>query len=127
MPTFEEGRARRAEIVRRAALYGMPEWRWPPAFEPANEAEHARWQPPNTLAVMRLATFAHQSGVGEEFARGVFNLAFGEGRDISVIDDAIIDVASSCGLMPRRRGLPRTCRTSSRRSAPLLRTRSRAA
>ena len=99
MPTFEEGRARRADIVRRAALYGMPEWRWPPGFEPANEAEHARWQPPNTLAVMRLATFAHQSGVGEEFARGVFRLAFGEGRDISVIDDAIIDVASSCGLI----------------------------
>ena len=96
--SFDEGRERRADIVRRAAQYGMPEWRWPEGYEPADAAAHARWQPPNTLAVMRLATFAQQSGVVEAFAQGVFRLAFAEGRDISQIDDAIIDVAVRCGL-----------------------------
>jgi 2-hydroxychromene-2-carboxylate isomerase len=98
MPSFDEGRERRAEIVRRAAEYGMPEWRWPERFEPPDAAAHARWEPPNTLAVMRLATFAERSGVGKAFAQGVFRLAFAEGRDISQIDDAVIGVAVSCGL-----------------------------
>ena len=98
LPSFEEGRERRADIVRRAARYGMPEWRWPEVYEPADAAAHARWQPPNSLAVMRLATFALQSGVGEAFAQAVFRLAFAQGRDISQIDDAIIDVAVRCGL-----------------------------
>lgn len=98
LPSFEEANARRADIVRRAAHYGMPDWHWPPGFEPATEAEHARWQAPNTLALMRLATFAHQARVGESFARGVFGLAFGEGRDVTTIDDAVIRVASDCGL-----------------------------
>lgn len=98
IPSFEEGKARRADVVRRAARYGLPEWRWPPVYEPANEDEHARWQAPNSLAVMRLATFAHQAGVGEDFARGVFDLAFGEGRDVTTVDDAVIRVATGCGL-----------------------------
>ena len=98
LPSFDEGRERRADIVRRAAQYGMPEWRWPEVYEPADAAAHARWQPPNTLAVMRLATFAQQSGVVEAFAQGVFRLAFAEGRDISQIDDALIGVAVRCGL-----------------------------
>jgi 2-hydroxychromene-2-carboxylate isomerase len=98
LPSFEEGRQQRADIERRAARYGMPQWRWPKAYLPADEAEHERWQPPNTLAVMRLATFAQQSGAGEAFARGVFRLAFGEGRDVSQVDDAIIGVAVDSGL-----------------------------
>ena len=69
-PSFEAGRERRADIVRRAARYGMPEWHWPSGYVPADEAAQERWEPPNTLAVMRLATFAHQSGVGEAFAPG---------------------------------------------------------
>ena len=97
-PSFEEGRERRADIVRRAARNEMFEWHWPPAYLPADQEAHSRWQAPNTLAVMRLATFAHQSGVGEQFARGVFKLAFGEGHDISQIDDAVIEVAVDCGL-----------------------------
>ena len=76
----------------------MFEWHWPPAYVPADETEHQHWQPPNTLAVMRLATFAHQSGVGEQFARGVFELVFGKGRDISQLDDAVIEAAVDCGL-----------------------------
>ena len=98
IPSFQEGRARRADIVQRASRYGIPEWRWPPGYEPADEAEHAQWQAPNTLALMRLATFAHQAGVGEDFARGVFHLAFAEGRDVTTIDDAVVRVASDCGL-----------------------------
>lgn len=97
-PSFKESQRRREDIVRRADRYGMREWRWPSAYLPADEAEHERWQPLNTLAVMRLATFAHQSGVGETFVRGVFQLAFAEGRDISRIDDAVIGVAVDCGL-----------------------------
>jgi 2-hydroxychromene-2-carboxylate isomerase len=58
MPTFEEGRERRAEIVRRASRYGMPDWRWPPGYAPADEEAHAAWEAPSTLAVMRLATHA---------------------------------------------------------------------
>jgi 2-hydroxychromene-2-carboxylate isomerase len=97
-PSFEEGRRRRRDIERRAERYGMPAWRWPLAYEPADEAAHERWQAPNTLAVMRVATFAQQAGVGREFAAGVFHLAFGEGRDITQIDAAIMTVAVDCGL-----------------------------
>ena len=97
-PSFEEGRERREDIVRRAAQYGMPEWHWPSGYLPADEAAQERWQPPNTLAVMRLATFAHQSGVGEAFAQGAFHLAFGQGRDISQLDDSVIGLAVDCGL-----------------------------
>jgi 2-hydroxychromene-2-carboxylate isomerase len=97
-PSFEEGRVRRRDIERRAERYGMPAWRWPLAYEPEDEAAHERWQAPNTLAVMRVATFAQQAGVVREFATGVFHLAFGEGRDITQIDDAIVRVAVDCGL-----------------------------
>lgn len=45
LPSLEEGRERRADIVRRAARYGMSEWRWPEVYEPADAAAHARWQP----------------------------------------------------------------------------------
>ena len=76
----------------------MFEWHWPRAYLPADEEAHSSWQAPNTLAVMRLATFAHQSGAGEQFARGLFQLAFGEGRDISQLDDAVVRVAIDCGL-----------------------------
>ena len=97
-PSFEEGRERRADIERRAARYGMPEWRWPSAYEPPDREAHESWQAPNSLRVMRLATFAHQAGVGEAFALGTYGLAFGEGRDISPLDVAVIDVAVRCGL-----------------------------
>ena len=75
-PSFEEGRERRANVVRRVARYGMFEWHWPRAYLPADEEAHSRWQAPNTLAVMRLATFAHQSGIGEQFARGAIPARF---------------------------------------------------
>ncbi len=89
-------------------------------YLPADEEAHSSWQAPNTLAVMRLATFAHQSGAGEQFARGLFQLAFGEGRDISQLDDAVVRVAIDCGAPPLTRlGPPLRGPGSSRRCAPL--------
>jgi 2-hydroxychromene-2-carboxylate isomerase len=96
--SFEEGRARRADIVQRAARYGMWEWRWPPTYEPPDEEAHERWTAPNSLAVMRLATYAQQQGVGERFSRGVFRLAFEDGHDISLMDDAVVAVAAECDI-----------------------------
>lgn len=96
--SFEEGRARRADIVQRATQYGMWEWRWPPGYEPPDEAAHEQWTAPNSLAVMRLATYAQQTGVGPQFSRGVFRLAFEDGHDISLMDDAVIAVAVDCGM-----------------------------
>jgi len=98
MHTFEEGRERRAEIVGRASRYGMPDWRWPPGYEPADKEAHAAWEPPNTLAVMRLATYARDRGVGAAFSLRAFHLFFGEGRDITQLDDGVIAVATACGL-----------------------------
>ena len=97
-PSFEEGRERRTDVERRAARYGMPTWRWPSLYEPPDREAHEGWQPPNTLPVLRVATLAQRAGVGEAFALGVFGLAFGEGRDISQVDDAIVEVAVGCGL-----------------------------
>jgi 2-hydroxychromene-2-carboxylate isomerase len=98
MHTFEEGRERRAEIVGRASRYGMPDWRWPPGYEPADEEAHAVWEPPNALALMRLATYARDRGVAEAFSLGAFHLVFGEGRDITQLGDGVIAVATGCGL-----------------------------
>ncbi len=97
-PSFAEGRARRADIVRRAKRYGMPEWRWPTVYEPASEAEHEAWTPPNSLRVMRMATLAVQKGVGPAFSLGVFALVFAEGHELSASEGAIVEIGVDCGL-----------------------------
>jgi 2-hydroxychromene-2-carboxylate isomerase len=93
----EEARARQLDVERRAAAYGMPSWRWPAKYLAARQLG-PDIEPINTLAVMRVATFAEDAGVGEEFARRVFHLAFGEGGDITVVDERVIAVAVECGL-----------------------------
>jgi 2-hydroxychromene-2-carboxylate isomerase len=77
-----------AEVERRARAYGLPELRWP---EP--------W-PGNYLFAMRVATFAFQSGRGEELARWAFRDAFQRGRDLGV-PEHVLDAAARAGLDPR--------------------------
>jgi 2-hydroxychromene-2-carboxylate isomerase len=60
-----------AEIERRAAAYGLPPLRWP-----------TEW-PGNTLRAMRAATWAHERGAGERFARVAFHRVFAQGKDIT--------------------------------------------
>lgn len=64
-----EGRV--AEIEQRARRYGLPPVRWP-----------AGW-PGDGLVAMRCATWAHEQGRGEAFARAVFERQFVEGEDIA--------------------------------------------
>jgi 2-hydroxychromene-2-carboxylate isomerase len=77
-----------AEVERRAREYGLPEIRWP---EP--------W-PGNTLAAMRAATFAQQSGRTVAFALAAFRQAFAGGRDLSDVDNVLL-AAAACELHPR--------------------------
>jgi 2-hydroxychromene-2-carboxylate isomerase len=67
-----EGRV--AELEQRARRYGLPPLRWP-----------AGW-PGNGLVAMRCATWAHDQGRGEAFARAVFERQFVEGRDIADLE-----------------------------------------
>jgi 2-hydroxychromene-2-carboxylate isomerase len=92
-----EVRERHADIERRAAGYGMPPWRWPEKYAAGRELG-VDVEPINTLDVMRLATLADGAGVGEEFARRAFHLAFGEGRDLTSVEDEVIAAAVACGL-----------------------------
>jgi 2-hydroxychromene-2-carboxylate isomerase len=77
-----------AEVERRAAAYGLPPLSWP---EP--------W-PGNTLAAMRAATFAKQTGRTVSFALAAFRQAFAAGRDLSDPDNVLI-AAAACELHPR--------------------------
>src|SRR3954467_10386008 len=95
--TGEEPLARQMEVESRAADYGMPALRWPDKYLSGRKLGSDA-EPVNTLAVMRLATFADRAGVGQEFARRAYHLAFAEGHDISAVDDAVIEVAVDCGL-----------------------------
>jgi 2-hydroxychromene-2-carboxylate isomerase len=92
-----EVRERHADIERRAAGYGMPPWCWPQKYRASRELG-VDAEPVNTLDVMRLVTFADGAGVGEEFARRAFHLAFGEGRDVTTVGDEVITAAVACGL-----------------------------
>lgn len=76
-----------AEVERRAAAYGLPPLAWP---EP--------W-PGNTLAAMRAATFAKQTGRTVSFALAGFRQAFAAGRDLTEPDNVLI-AAASCELHP---------------------------
>ena len=76
-----------AEIERRAASYGLPPLRWPPAW------------PPNTLRAMRAALWATNQGAGDRFARCAFRAAFLEGADLGHVE-AVAEVAAQAGLDP---------------------------
>ena len=77
-----------AEVERRAALYGLPPLAWP---EP--------W-PGNTLAAMRAATFAKQTGRTVSFALAGFRQAFAAGRDLTDPDNVMI-AGAACELHPK--------------------------
>lgn len=80
-----ERERRIAEIEERARRYGLPPVAWPDGW------------PNNTLKAMRAATWAEGEGLGDEFARVGFERAFGRGRDLSRIEEAI-DIATAIGL-----------------------------
>lgn len=76
----------------------MPPWRWPDTFAYGEVVGGEEWEPANTLTLMRLATFAHQAGIGEAFARRAFQLAFADGRDTTTVGDEVIAAAVAWGL-----------------------------
>lgn len=80
-----ERRAGIAEIDRRAAARGLAPFTWP-----------AEW-PNNGLAVMRVATWAHDRGAGREFALAAFQEQFNDGRPLSG-EAAIERSATRAGL-----------------------------
>ncbi len=84
-PGREEGMA---EVERRAAAYGLPPIVWP---EP--------W-PGNTLAAMRVAIFAKQTGRTVSFALAAFRQAFAAGRDLTELDNVLL-AAAACEMHPR--------------------------
>jgi 2-hydroxychromene-2-carboxylate isomerase len=77
-----------AEIERRAAAYGLPALVWPQPM------------PANSLAAMRAATFAKQTGRTVAFALAAFRQAFAAGRDLGDPDSVAI-AGAACELHPR--------------------------
>jgi 2-hydroxychromene-2-carboxylate isomerase len=76
-----------AEIERRAGRYGLMPLRWPDGW------------PNNTLAAMRAAIFAQQTGRAVAFSLAAFRQAFAAGKDLSDIDNVLI-AAAACELHP---------------------------
>jgi 2-hydroxychromene-2-carboxylate isomerase len=76
-----------AEIERRAAEYGLMPLRWPEGW------------PNNTLAAMRAATFAQQTGRAVAFSLAAFRQAFAAGKDLSNVDNVLV-AAAACELHP---------------------------
>jgi 2-hydroxychromene-2-carboxylate isomerase len=76
-----------AEVERRASAYGLPPIRWPEPF------------PGNTLAAMRAAIYAEQTGRTVAFALAAFRQAFSAGRDLTDPDNVLI-AAAACELHP---------------------------
>jgi 2-hydroxychromene-2-carboxylate isomerase len=77
-----------AEVERRASAYGLPPISWPDPW------------PGNTLAAMRVATFAKQTGRTVSFSLAAFRQAFAAGRDLSDADNVMI-AGAACELHPR--------------------------
>jgi 2-hydroxychromene-2-carboxylate isomerase len=77
-----------AEVERRARLYGLPPVRWPDPW------------PSDYLFAMRVATHAFREGLGREFTRRAFRLAFQEGEDLA-IPEHVLRAAADAGLDPR--------------------------
>jgi len=76
------------EVERRASAYGMPPIRWPDPF------------PGNTLAAMRAATYAKQTGRTVAFALAAFRQAFAAGHDLGDTENVLI-AAAACELHPK--------------------------
>jgi 2-hydroxychromene-2-carboxylate isomerase len=76
-----------AEVERRATDYGVPPIRWPDPF------------PGNSLAAMRAAIYAKQTGRTAAFALAAFRQAFAAGRDLSDPENVLI-AAAACELHP---------------------------
>lgn len=74
-----------AEIEERARSYGLADWRWPDPY------------PANSLVVMRAATWAAQQDVASAYAKAAFQLAFGEGRDLTD-RGAVLEAATRADL-----------------------------
>jgi 2-hydroxychromene-2-carboxylate isomerase len=117
-----EGRV--AEIEQRARRYGLPPVRWPVGW------------PGDGLAAMRCATWAHEQGRGEAFARAVFERQFVEGRDIADLEtllacarDAELDAEALSGALGQSAVKDSLCEATDRaweagvRGVPTLRVR----
>src|SRR5689334_21436703 len=97
--TGEENLARQEEVEQRASDYGLPPVHWPQRYLDGRTLGMDA-EPVNALATMRLATFAERAGAGKDFALRVYELAFADGRDVTQLDDAVIEAAVACGLDP---------------------------
>jgi 2-hydroxychromene-2-carboxylate isomerase len=75
------------EVERRAAEYGLLPVRWPDDW------------PTNTLAAMRAATFAQQTGRVVAFSLAAFRQAFAARKDLQDVDNVLI-AAAACELHP---------------------------
>ena len=75
------------EVEERARRYGLLAVRWPDEW------------PTNTLAAMRAAVFAQQTGRAVAFSLAAFRQAFAAGRDLSQLDNVLI-AAAACELHP---------------------------
>lgn len=91
-----------AEVERRASAYGLPPIAWPDPW------------PGNTLTVMRVATFAKQTGRTVSFSLAAFRQAFAAGRDLTDPDNVLI-AGAACELHPR--ALLKAVQTGSVKSA----------
>jgi 2-hydroxychromene-2-carboxylate isomerase len=76
-----------AEVERRARAYELPPLRWPDPF------------PGNTLAAMRAAIYAKETGRTVAFALAAFRQAFAAGRDLSEPDNVLL-AGAACELHP---------------------------
>ena len=85
--TTDERAVGMREVERRAQRYGLLPVRWP-----------GDW-PTNTLAAMRAAVFAQQTGRAVAFSLAAFRQAFAAGRDLSQLDNVLI-AAAACELHP---------------------------
>jgi 2-hydroxychromene-2-carboxylate isomerase len=90
------------EIERRAAERGLPPVRWPAFWQEGagpdpSQAPVARNY---SLAAIRAATFAKQSGRAVAFSLAAFRQAFAAGRDLSDIDNILL-AAAACELHPK--------------------------
>jgi len=86
-----EGReAGMRDVEARAAQRGLPEVRWPEGW-PAESY---------SLAPLRAAVFAVQSGRLEAFSLAAFRQAFAAGRRLDNIDNVVL-AAAACELHPR--------------------------
>jgi 2-hydroxychromene-2-carboxylate isomerase len=84
-----EGRAEgMREVERRASAYGLPPVSWPEPF------------PGNTLAAMRVATYAKQIGRAPSFSLAAFRQAFAAGRDLTEPDNVLL-AAAAAEMHPR--------------------------